>query len=104
VDFTENPEPWEFYAAMAAGGWMGIAIRPGTAAEEGVSPKASTVLEEVAASGACMNGASTEPNAGLDTTGIRTRGSRRRGLPGHRPQGVDVQGAGVRTGPAAHGY
>jgi Acyl-CoA dehydrogenase, N-terminal domain len=76
VDFTENPEPWEFYAAMAAGGWMGIAIPAGYGGGGGASPKASTVLEEVAASGACMKGASTEPDAGLDTTGIRTRAVR----------------------------
>ena len=144
MDFTENPDhglirdavrescarfpdeywagldeshtfPWEFYDAMAKGGWIGIAIP----AEYGGSgcgiTEASIVLEEVAASGACMNGASsihlsifgmhpvvrygsaelkqrylpriatgdlhvafgvTEPDAGLDTTAIRTRAVR----------------------------
>jgi len=50
--------PGEFYDAMAAGGWIGIAIpeRYGGGGR-GVS-EAAAVLEEVAASGACMNGAS----------------------------------------------
>jgi acyl-CoA dehydrogenase len=50
--------PSEFYAAMAAGGWVGIAI-PGEygGGGRGVT-EAAAVLEEVAASGACMNGAS----------------------------------------------
>ena len=104
--------PWEFYAAMAKGGWIGIAI-PAAYGGGGLGiTEASIVLEEVAASGACMNGASsihlsifgmhpvvrhgseelkqrylprvsagdlhvafgvTEPDAGLDTTAIRTR-------------------------------
>jgi acyl-CoA dehydrogenase len=50
--------PQEFYDAMAGGGWIGIAIpeRYGGGGR-GVS-EAAAVLEEVAASGACMNGAS----------------------------------------------
>src|SRR5215213_3880484 len=50
--------PREFYDVMAAGGWIGIAIpeRYGGGGR-GVS-EAAAVLEEVAASGACMNGAS----------------------------------------------
>jgi acyl-CoA dehydrogenase len=144
VDFTENPDhrlirdavretcarfpdeywalrdqshtfPWEFYQAMAEGGWIGIAI-PAEFGGGGCGiTEASIVLEEVAASGACMNGASsihlsifgmhpvvrhgsdelkqrylprvatgdlhvafgvTEPDAGLDTTAIRTRAVR----------------------------
>ena len=103
--------------------------------------EASIILEEVAASGACMNGASsihlsifgmhpvvkhgsdelkraylprvatgdlhvafgvTEPDAGLDTTAIRTSAVRDgERLRGHRAQGVDVEGAGVRAGAAA---
>jgi acyl-CoA dehydrogenase len=103
--------PWDFYAAMASGGWIGIAI-PAEYGGGGCGiTEASIVLEEVAASGACMNGASsihlsifgmhpvvrhgsaelrqrylpkvaagdlhvafgvTEPDAGLDTTAIRT--------------------------------
>jgi acyl-CoA dehydrogenase len=107
--------PWEFYEAMAAGGWIGIAI-PEEFGGGGMGiAEAAIVLEEVAASGACMNGASaihlsifgmhpvvvhgpeelrrrylprvaagelhvafgvTEPDAGLDTTSIRTQAVR----------------------------
>lgn len=50
--------PQEFYDAMAAGGWIGIAIPEAYGGGgRGVS-EAAAVLEEVAASGACMNGAS----------------------------------------------
>ena len=50
--------PWDFYAAMAEDGWLGIAIpeRYGGAGR-GIT-EASIVLEEVAASGAAMNGCS----------------------------------------------
>jgi acyl-CoA dehydrogenase len=106
--------PWEFYDAMAKGGWIGIAIPAECGGGCGIT-EASIVLEEVAASGACMNGASsirlsifgmhpvvrhgsaelvqrhlsrvatgdlhvafgvTEPDAGLDTTAIRTHAER----------------------------
>ncbi len=141
MDFTENPDhrlireavreicarfpdeywagldeshtfPWEFYDAMATGGWIGIAIPAEYGGGAAGITEASIVLEEVAASGACMNGASsvhlsifgmhpvvrhgsaelkqrylpriatgdlhvafgvTEPDAGVDTTAIRTR-------------------------------
>ena len=51
--------PWEFYREMAKGGWIGIAMpeRYGGGGQ-GIAA-ASIVLEEVAASGACMNGASS---------------------------------------------
>jgi acyl-CoA dehydrogenase len=108
---TQHEFPWEFYRALAQGGWIGIAIP----AEYGGSGRgileASLVVEEVAASGAAMNGASaihmsifgmhpvvrhgseamrrkylplvasgelhvafgvTEPDAGTDSTNIRT--------------------------------
>jgi acyl-CoA dehydrogenase len=107
--------PWEFYEAMAKGGWIGIAIPAEYGGGGHGITEASIVLEEVAASGACMNGASsihlsifgmhpvvrhgsaelrqrylprvatgdlhvafgvTEPDAGLDTTAIRTRAVR----------------------------
>jgi len=107
--------PWAFYAAMASGGWIGIAIPAEYGGGGGGITEASIILEEVAASGACMNGASaihlsifgmhpvvrhggeelkqrylphvasgdlhvafgiTEPDAGLDTTAIRTRAVR----------------------------
>jgi len=50
--------PWAFYQAMAKGGWIGIAIpREYGGGGAGIT-EAAIVLEEVAASGACMNGAS----------------------------------------------
>src|SRR6476469_4204523 len=50
--------PWAFYEAMASAGWIGIAI-PETYGGGGLGiTEASIVLEEVAASGAAMNGAS----------------------------------------------
>ena len=107
--------PWAFYDALAAGGWIGIAIPTDYGGGGAGITEASIVLEEVAASGACMNGASaihlsifgmhpvvrhgsedlkrrylppvatgklhvafgvTEPDAGTDTTAIRTQAVR----------------------------
>jgi acyl-CoA dehydrogenase len=54
---AEETFPWAFYEAMAAAGWVGIAI-PETYGGSGRGiTEASVVLEEVAASGAAMNGA-----------------------------------------------
>jgi acyl-CoA dehydrogenase len=103
--------PWAFYDALADGGWIGIAIPAEYGGGGAGITEASIVVEEVAASGACMNGASaihlsifgmhpvvrhgseelkrrylpsvasgklhvafgvTEPDAGTDTTAIRT--------------------------------
>ena len=50
--------PLEFYDAMAAGGWIGIAIPEEFGGGGRGVTEAAAVLEEVAASGACMNGAS----------------------------------------------
>ncbi len=50
--------PWAFYQAMAQGGWLGVAIPAEYGGSGGGITAASVVLEEVAASGACMNGAS----------------------------------------------
>ncbi|MBV1906687.1 MAG: acyl-CoA/acyl-ACP dehydrogenase [Pseudomonadales bacterium] len=50
--------PQEFYDAMAEGGWIGIAIPEAYGGSGRGIMEASIVLEEVAASGACMNGAS----------------------------------------------
>lgn len=50
--------PWDFYRAMASGGWIGIAIPAELGGGGAGITEASIVLEEVAASGACMNGAS----------------------------------------------
>jgi acyl-CoA dehydrogenase len=49
--------PWEFYNAMAEGGWIGIAIPEAYGGSGRGITEASLVLEEVAASGAAMNGA-----------------------------------------------
>ncbi len=50
--------PWAFYDAMAAGGWVGIAIPEAFGGGGQGITEASIVLEEVAASGAAMNGCS----------------------------------------------
>lgn len=50
--------PWAFYEAMAKGGWIGIAIPQQYGGGGAGITEAAIVLEEVAASGACMNGAS----------------------------------------------
>src|ERR671926_670337 len=50
--------PWDFYNAFAAGGWLGIAI-PEQYGGSGLGIlEASLLLEEIAASGAAMNGCS----------------------------------------------
>ena len=55
---AEHRFPWEFYREMAAGGWIGIAIPEAYGGGGQGIRHAAAVLEEVAASGACMNGAS----------------------------------------------
>jgi len=55
---TAHEFPWEFYRAMADGGWLGIAM-PTEYGGGGLGiSEAALVLEEVAASGAAMNGCS----------------------------------------------
>src|SRR5919205_3602520 len=50
--------PWDFYNAFAAGGWLGIAI-PEAYGGSGLGIlEASLLLEEIATSGAAMNGCS----------------------------------------------
>src|SRR5947208_10704189 len=56
---AEHRFPWDFYAAMAEGGWVGIAIPEEYGGGGRGIHEASLVLEEVAASGAAMNGASS---------------------------------------------
>ncbi len=51
--------PWAFYEAMAAGSWIGIAIPVEYGGSGAGITEAAIILEEVAASGACMNGASS---------------------------------------------
>ena len=50
--------PWDFYAAMAEGGWVGLAIPTEYGGQGAGITEASVLLEEIAASGAAMNGAS----------------------------------------------
>ena len=107
--------PWDFYNRLAEGGWVGIAIPEEYGGGGQGITEASVMLEEIAASGAAMNGCSavhlsifgmepvrrygssalaaevlprvatgdlhvafgvTEPDAGTDTTAIRTRAVR----------------------------
>ncbi len=107
--------PWDFYRALAEGGWVGIAIPEEFGGGGQGITEASIMLEEIAASGAAMNGCSavhlsifgmepvrrygspelvadvlprvasgdlhvafgvTEPDAGTDTSRIRTRAER----------------------------
>jgi acyl-CoA dehydrogenase len=55
---AEHRFPWDFYNAMAEGGWVGIAIPEEFGGGGRGITEASIVLEEVAASGAAMNGCS----------------------------------------------
>ena len=49
--------PWDFYDSMASAGWIGTAIPEAYGGSGMGITEASLVLEEVAASGAAMNGA-----------------------------------------------
>jgi acyl-CoA dehydrogenase len=55
---TNHRFPWEFYRAMADGGWVGIAIPDAYGGGGGGIAEAAMVLNRVAASGAAMNGSS----------------------------------------------
>jgi acyl-CoA dehydrogenase len=50
--------PWDFYKALADGGWIGIAIPEEYGGSGRGLLEASVILQEVAASGAAMNGCS----------------------------------------------
>jgi len=50
--------PWEFYAAMAEGGWLGVAIPAAYGGGGTGITECAIVLNRVAASGAAMNGSS----------------------------------------------
>ena len=56
---TAHEFPWEFYRAMAEGGWVGIAIPEQYGGGGQGIAEAAIVLERVAASGAGMNGSSS---------------------------------------------
>ena len=55
----EHLFPWDFYNALAEAGWIGIPIPEQYGGSGRGITEASIVLEEVAASGAAMNGASS---------------------------------------------
>jgi acyl-CoA dehydrogenase len=55
----EHRFPWDFYSAVAKAGWVGIAIPEEYGGGGCGITEASILLEEVAASGAAMNGASS---------------------------------------------
>jgi acyl-CoA dehydrogenase len=55
---ADHEFPWDFYKAMADGGWIGIAMPTEYGGGGQGVTEASLVVEEVAASGAAMNGAS----------------------------------------------
>ena len=67
--------PWAFYEQLAAGGWVGIALP----AEHGGGgqgiTEASIMLEEIAASGAAMNGCSAVHLSIFGMEPIRKHGS-----------------------------
>src|SRR2546429_9730760 len=72
--------PWEFYAAMADGGWVGIAIPEAYGGGGRGVNEASIVLEEVAAPGAAMNGCPSGPLSifGLHPVALHGSGEMRR--------------------------
>ena len=55
---NEHTFPWDFYNTLAESGWIGIAIPEAYGGSGRGITEASIVLEEVAASGAAMNGCS----------------------------------------------
>ena len=55
---TDHEFPWDFYNRLAEGGWVGIAIPEEFGGGGQGITEASIMLEEIAASGAAMNGCS----------------------------------------------
>jgi acyl-CoA dehydrogenase len=55
---VDHEFPWDFYRAFAEAGWVGVAIPAEHGGGGAGITEASILLEEVAASGACLNGAS----------------------------------------------
>jgi acyl-CoA dehydrogenase len=55
---AQHEFPWEFYDALAADGWIGVAIPEEYGGGGQGITEASIILEEIAASGAAMNGCS----------------------------------------------
>ena len=103
---SEHRFPWDFYREMAAGGWIGIAIPEEYGGGGRGILEAAAVLEEVAASGACMNGASALHMSIFGMQPVILHGSdemKRRFLPGvaagdvHVAFGVTEPDAGTDT-------
>ncbi len=67
--------PWDFYAKLAAGGWVGIAIPEEFGGGGQGITEASVMLEEIAASGAAMNGCSAVHLAIFGMEPVRRYGS-----------------------------
>jgi acyl-CoA dehydrogenase len=55
---AQHEFPWDFYRVMAEGGWLGVAMPEQYGGGGRGITEAATVLREVAASGAAMNGCS----------------------------------------------
>lgn len=103
---AEHEFPWEFYEAMAEGGWIGIAVPEEYGGGGRGITEASLVLEEVAASGAAMNGCSAIHLSMFGMNPVAKHGSeemRRRYLPAvasgelHVAFGVTEPDAGTDT-------
>jgi acyl-CoA dehydrogenase len=76
--------PWDFYNAMASAGWVGIAIPEEYGGGGGGITEASVLMEEIAASGAGMNGCSALHLSVFGMSPVLTHGSeemRKRYLP-----------------------
>ena len=67
--------PWEFYRALADGGWVGIAIPEELGGGGQGITEASIMLEEIAASGAAMNGCSAVHLSIFGMEPVRRHGS-----------------------------
>jgi acyl-CoA dehydrogenase len=67
--------PWEFYRRMADGGWIGIAIPSEFGGGGQGITEASIMLEEIAASGAAMNGCSAVHLSIFGMEPVRRHGS-----------------------------
>ncbi|MCP4222545.1 MAG: acyl-CoA/acyl-ACP dehydrogenase [Actinomycetia bacterium] len=102
----EHEFPWDFYNAMAEGGWVGITIPEEFGGGGQGLTEASIVLEEVAASGAAMNGCSSMHLSIFGMEPVRKYGSPelvREILPGvangslHTAFGVTEPDAGTAT-------
>jgi acyl-CoA dehydrogenase len=68
--------PWEFYNELAKGGWIGIAIPEALGGGGQGITEASIMLEEIAASGAAMNGCSAIHLSIFGMEPVRRHGSR----------------------------